>query len=40
MLEGGHRLHTEQPAAFLDTALPFLDDSPGTAASAPCLNAT
>ena len=26
MLEGGHRLHTEQPAAFLDAALPFLDD--------------
>jgi len=24
MLEGGHRLHTEQPAAFLDVVLPFL----------------
>jgi esterase len=23
MLDGGHRLHTEQPAAFLDAALPF-----------------
>ncbi|MFZ0872713.1 MAG: alpha/beta fold hydrolase [Rhodanobacter sp.] len=23
-LDGGHRLHTEQPAAFLDAALPFL----------------
>jgi esterase len=26
MLDGGHRLHTEQPAAFLGAALPFLGD--------------
>jgi esterase len=26
MLVGGHRLHTEQPAAFLGAALPFLGD--------------
>jgi esterase len=26
LLAGGHRLHTEQPAAFLDAALPFLGD--------------
>jgi esterase len=30
MLGGGHRLHTEQLAAFLDAALPFLSDCPGT----------
>jgi esterase len=30
MLDGGHRLHTEQPAAFLHSALPFLGDCPGT----------